>query len=140
MDKSEIKQGSFIQQTQYFIPVEIDLSVVPARLGIWFVHLFRRTTVIQDLLVRRQFSLVPDNRTNVNVEACTVYHFVLFHLAIALPALLRFMTSDNPFGIYKLFLSVDLYTHRYIYMLSRLSNLFIVIYMWKYIEDYNYLA
>jgi hypothetical protein len=26
----EIKQGSFIQQTQYFIPVEIDLSVVPA--------------------------------------------------------------------------------------------------------------
>ena len=30
----------------------------------------RRTTVIQDLLVRRQFSLVPDNRTNVNVEAC----------------------------------------------------------------------
>jgi hypothetical protein len=27
MDKLEIKQGSFIQQTQYFIPVEIDLSV-----------------------------------------------------------------------------------------------------------------
>jgi hypothetical protein len=60
---------SFIQQTQYFIPVEIDLSVVPARLGIWFFHLSRRTTVIQDLLVRRQFSLVPDNRTNVNVNA-----------------------------------------------------------------------
>jgi hypothetical protein len=34
MDKLEIKQGSFIQQTQYFIPVEIDLSVVPARLRI----------------------------------------------------------------------------------------------------------
>ena len=34
MDKLEIKQGSFIQQTQYFIPVEIDLSFVPARLGI----------------------------------------------------------------------------------------------------------
>ena len=33
MDKLEIKQGSFIQQTQYFI-VEINLSVVPARLGI----------------------------------------------------------------------------------------------------------
>jgi hypothetical protein len=65
MDKLEIKQGSFIQQTQYFIPVEIDLSVVPTRLGIWFFHLSRRTTVIQDLLVRRQFSLVPDNRTNV---------------------------------------------------------------------------
>ena len=71
MDKLEIKQGSFIQQTQYFIPVEIDLSVVSARLGISdFFHLSRRTTVIQDLLVRRQFSLVPDNRTNVNVEAC----------------------------------------------------------------------
>ena len=54
----------------FFIPVEIDLSVVPARLGIWLFHLSRRTTVIQDLLVRRQFSLVPDNRTNVNVEAC----------------------------------------------------------------------
>jgi hypothetical protein len=26
--------------------------------------------MIQDLLVRRQFSLVPDNRTNVYVEAC----------------------------------------------------------------------
>ena len=34
-----------------------------------FFHLSRRTTMIQDLLVRRQFSLVPDNRTNVNVEA-----------------------------------------------------------------------
>ena len=34
MDKLVIKQGSFIQQTQYFIPVEFDLSVVPARLGI----------------------------------------------------------------------------------------------------------
>ena len=29
MDKLEIKQGSFIQQTQYFIPVEIILYVVP---------------------------------------------------------------------------------------------------------------
>ena len=39
MDKSEIKQGSSIQQTQYFIPVEIDLSVVPARLGILYCSL-----------------------------------------------------------------------------------------------------
>ena len=63
MNKLEIKQGSFIQQTQYFIPVEIDLSVVPARLGISdFFHLSRRTTVIQDLLVRRQFLLVSDKR------------------------------------------------------------------------------
>ena len=34
MDKLEIKQRPFIQQTQHFIPVEIDMSVVPARLGI----------------------------------------------------------------------------------------------------------
>jgi hypothetical protein len=34
MDKLEIKHDSFIQQTQYFIPVGIDLSVVSARLGI----------------------------------------------------------------------------------------------------------
>jgi hypothetical protein len=26
MDKLEIKQGSFIQQTQYFIPMEIDFG------------------------------------------------------------------------------------------------------------------
>ena len=70
MDKLEIKQGSFIQQTQYIIPVEIDLSVVPECLRISdFFHLSRRTTVIQDQLVRHQSSLVPDNRTNVNVEA-----------------------------------------------------------------------
>jgi hypothetical protein len=63
MDKLEIKQGSFLQQTQYFIPVEIDLSVVPVRFGISdFFHLSHRTTVIQDLLVRRQFSLVSDKR------------------------------------------------------------------------------
>ena len=46
MDKLEIKQDSFIQQTQYFIPVEIDLSVVPARLGILI------------------FSLVPSDNRN----------------------------------------------------------------------------
>jgi hypothetical protein len=37
--------------------------------------LSRRTTVIQDLLVRHQFSLVLDNRTNVNVEACLPFLF-----------------------------------------------------------------
>ena len=63
MDKLEIKRDSFIQQTQYFIPVEIDLSIVAARLEISvFFHLSRRTIVIQDLLVRRQFSLVSDKR------------------------------------------------------------------------------
>jgi hypothetical protein len=35
-------------------------------------------------------------------------------MAIALPALLRFITSDNPFGIYKLFLSVELYYPNYL--------------------------
>jgi hypothetical protein len=30
--------------------------------NLWFFHLSRRTTVIQDLLVRRQFSLVSDKR------------------------------------------------------------------------------
>ena len=34
METLEVKQGSLIQKTQYFIPVEIDLSVIPARLGI----------------------------------------------------------------------------------------------------------
>jgi hypothetical protein len=62
--------GLFYTTNQYFIPVEIDFSVVSARLGISdFFYLSRRTTVIQDLLVRRQFSLVPDNQTNGNVEA-----------------------------------------------------------------------
>jgi hypothetical protein len=31
--------------------------------NLWFFHLSRRTTIIQDLLVRRQFSLVSDKRT-----------------------------------------------------------------------------
>ena len=53
MEELEIKQGSFIQQTQYFIQVEIDLSSVPARLGI--------------------FSLVPsDNRNTRSTCPTTV--------------------------------------------------------------------
>ena len=71
MEKLEIKQGSFIQQTQYFIPVEID---VPSYRHVWESLIFSLVpshNVIQDLLVRRQFSLVPDNRTNVNVEERT---------------------------------------------------------------------
>jgi hypothetical protein len=92
MDKLEIKQGSFIQQTQYFIPVEIDLSIVPARLGIWFFHLSRRTTVIQDLLVRCQFSPVPDNRTNV--EACIAVDKNSF-IDIIYHALMKFKDIDK---------------------------------------------
>ena len=45
------------------------------KVGVIF-SLICRTTVIQDLLVRRQVSLVPDNRTNVNVEACPIYYMV----------------------------------------------------------------
>ena len=51
--------------------------------NLWFFHLSCRTTVIQDLFVWRQFSLVPDHRTNVNVEACcrpifsTCYNLIL---------------------------------------------------------------
>jgi hypothetical protein len=36
------------------------------------LYLSRLTTVVQDLFVRRQFSLVQDNWTNVNVNAWTV--------------------------------------------------------------------
>jgi hypothetical protein len=50
---------------QHIFIIENNLQKV----GQSFFHLSRRTTVVQDLLVRRQFSLVPDNRTNVNVEA-----------------------------------------------------------------------
>ena len=57
MDKLEIKQGSFIQEIQYFIPVEIDLSVVPALLG------------ISDF-----FSLVPsDNHNTRSTSPTTVF-------------------------------------------------------------------
>ena len=52
MDKLEIKQGSFIQQTQNFIPVEIDLSVVPARLG------------ISDFFTFDFFTFVPSDNRN----------------------------------------------------------------------------
>jgi hypothetical protein len=36
------------------------------------LYLSRLTTVVQDLFVRCQFSLVQDNWTNVNVNAWTV--------------------------------------------------------------------
>ena len=44
MDKLKIKRGSLIQQTQYFIHVEIDLSVVLARLAFSFVLSDNRNT------------------------------------------------------------------------------------------------
>jgi hypothetical protein len=49
---------------QHIFIIENNLQKV----GQSFFHLSRPTTVIQDLLVRRQFSLVLDNRTNINVE------------------------------------------------------------------------
>ena len=46
------------------------------KVGQSLFHLSRRTTmIIQDLLVRRQFSLIPYNRTNVNVKAWWVPGF-----------------------------------------------------------------
>ena len=50
---------------QHIFIIENNLQKV----GQLFFHLFRRITVIQDLLVQCQFSLVPDNQTSVNVEA-----------------------------------------------------------------------
>jgi hypothetical protein len=46
---------------QYIFIIENSLQKV----GQSFFHLSRQTTMIKDLLVQRQFSLVPDNRTNV---------------------------------------------------------------------------
>ena len=71
MDKLEIKQGSSIQQTQYFIPVEIDLSVVPAHLGISDFF----TCPIGQPKYKIYLSDVSFHwyRTNVNVEACYSY-------------------------------------------------------------------
>jgi hypothetical protein len=59
-----------MQQTQYFIPVEIDLSIIPARLGIFsLVPSDNRNT--RSTCPMSVFTGSPDNRTNVNVEACT---------------------------------------------------------------------
>jgi hypothetical protein len=54
------------------------LLLCPSYRHVWeSLHLSRRTTVIQDLLVRRQFSLVPANWTNVYVEHCLPYYINL---------------------------------------------------------------
>jgi hypothetical protein len=50
---------------QHIFIIENNLQLVVQS----FFHLSHQTTVIQDLLVRRQFSLVSDK---VNVEACMV--------------------------------------------------------------------
>ena len=50
---------------QHIFIIENNLQKV----GESFFHLSRWTTVIQDLLNRRQFSLVADNQTKINVEA-----------------------------------------------------------------------
>ena len=46
-------------------------------------YLSRRTTVVQDLFVRRQFSLVQDNQTNVIVEACHFQHYFSYIMAVS---------------------------------------------------------
>jgi hypothetical protein len=48
--------------------------------NLWLFHLSRRTTVMQDLLVRLKFSLEPDNQTNVNVEAWWIYTLKMAHI------------------------------------------------------------
>ena len=53
---------------QHIFIIENNLQKV----GQSFFRLSRWTTVIQDLIVRRQFSLVQDNQTNVNVEVWPV--------------------------------------------------------------------
>jgi hypothetical protein len=65
----------FVKMTkQHIFILENNLQKV----GQSFFHFSRQTTVIQDLHFRRQFSLVPDNRTNVNVEACSVMRLKKF--------------------------------------------------------------
>jgi hypothetical protein len=48
-----------------------------------------RTSVIQDLLVRRQFSLEPDIRTNVNVKAWCVLGGKLSFYCASFPVLMN---------------------------------------------------
>jgi hypothetical protein len=57
--------------------------------------------MIQDLLVRHQFSLVPDNQTNVNVEAC--FMSVFFEKNIIKPIKQQLALSNyNEIEIYLL--------------------------------------
>jgi hypothetical protein len=53
-----MKLKSVKMTNQYIFIIENNLQKV----GQSFFHLSHRTTVIQDLLVRRQFSLVSDKR------------------------------------------------------------------------------
>jgi len=57
--------------------------------------------------------------------------FVLFHLAIVLPVLLRLMVSDYSFSIIKLFLHFNLKSDIFLVMLSRdyffITFMFVVI-------------
>jgi hypothetical protein len=59
MDELEIKQGSFIQQTQYFIQVEIDLSSVSARLRIFSLVLLdnRGFNILRDRVLKQASTL-----------------------------------------------------------------------------------
>ena len=70
MDKLEIKWGFFIQQTQYFIPVKIDLSIVLARLGI--SDFFTCPVGQPEYNIYLSDVSFHWYRTNVNVEACLI--------------------------------------------------------------------
>jgi hypothetical protein len=72
--------------------------------------------VIQDLFVRRRFSLVQDNLTNVNVEACPI-NFSRYSsfplLGVGISGLWRFNIDDTGYiqeefsCVMKLFLLTD---------------------------------
>jgi hypothetical protein len=76
MDKLEIKQGSFIQQTQYFTPMEIDMSVVPG-LNINVCPIPGKTDVGQVDLVLRLSDGTSEKVRFPNVPVRRTYLFPL---------------------------------------------------------------
>ena len=62
MDKLEIKQGSFIQQTQYFIPVEIN-------------DFYRICSSYRHVWESLIFSLVPSDNRNIRFTCPTYFHW-----------------------------------------------------------------
>jgi len=65
--KSLFTKIKFVKMTkQHIFIIENNLQKVRQS----FFYLSCRTTMVQDLLVQRQYTLVQDNQTNANVEAC----------------------------------------------------------------------
>ena len=74
MDKLEIKQGSFHTNPVFYTSGNRYVRRTATFGNLWFFHLSHRATVIQDLLVRHQFSLVSDK----HVKVCKPLDFNLF--------------------------------------------------------------